>query len=56
MTPEEALQLLTQVCAGVQANLQTHIKMQEALETLRVAITPAAVPTSNGQASAPVDA
>ena len=34
MTVQEALQVLSQVCAAVSANLETHKKMQEALQVV----------------------
>jgi hypothetical protein len=38
MTPEQALDLLTQVTAAVQANRQTHAQIAEALKVLKEAI------------------
>lgn len=40
MTVQEALNVLSQVCASVSANLETHKKMQEALQILSQATTP----------------
>ena len=38
MTVQEALNVLSQVCASVSANLETHKKMQEALQVVAVAV------------------
>ena len=39
MTSVEALSLLDKVCASVALNRETHVKVQQAVEVIRKAIT-----------------
>lgn len=41
MKKEEALQIVAQACAAVQADLATHQKLQEALKVLQEVVEPA---------------
>lgn len=40
MTTEQAVQILEQVCAGVQTNLQGHQQIQTALAKIKAELSP----------------
>jgi len=40
MTPEEALKIVDQICASVNLDRATHIKLQQAVQVLSEAIKP----------------
>ena len=50
LTPQEALNLLDNVCAQVSGNRTDHVRIQQAIQILQEAIAPVHVPTQDTKA------